>query len=216
MGAAASIASTGISAAGNIIAGNKAAKAQKQAAALSSKRYNEAQENYQPYLDAGSGALDMYKASLGLNGIDAQKAFYEGFQNDPGFQAATDYGVRGLENANAIGGRYGGSGNIRAGVGQYLQKNMLDAYKTRQSQLGGLADMGFNATSGLGSLGQGQAAQGGQFLANAGYYQGAGLANAGNAINQSVQNYQQNQAFQNGLSGAATPGGSNFFGNLFG
>ncbi len=215
MGAVASIASAGIGAAGNIIAGNQAAKAQKKAAALSAQRYKEAEANYKPYLDAGSSALDMYKTSLGLNGADKQSQFYQNFQTDPGFQASQDYAVRGLENANAIGGRYGGSGNIRAGVSDYLQKNMLDAYRTRQGQLGGLADMGFNATSGLGSLGQGQAAQGGQFLANAGYYQGAGIANAGNAITKSIGNQQQQNAYASGLGGAATPG-NNIFGNLFG
>lgn len=214
MGAVASVLTAGTMV-GNVLAGNKAAKAQKQAAALADKRYGEAQENIEPYLDAGSSALDMYKASLGLNGLDAQKAFYEGFQNDPGFQSAMDYGVRGLENANAISGRYGGSGNIRAGVADYLGKNQWDAYKTRQSQLGGLADVGFNASTALGNLGAGNAATQGSFLANAGYYQGAGLANAGNALTKSIGNQQQQQAYGNGLSGA-TSGGGNFLGNLFG
>lgn len=209
MGAIASIAASGIGAVGNVIAGNQAAKAQKQAAALADKRYKEARTGLTPYMEAGTDALDTYRNSIGLNGADAQKQYYDNFQTDPGWQASQDYATRGLENSNAIQGR-GYGGNVIAGLGDYLQKNMLDAYKTRQSQIGGLTDMGLNATTSLGNLGQGNAATQGQFLANAGYYQGAGTANAGNAINKGLSNYGQQQAYQSGSGG-----GNNLFGSLF-
>ncbi len=53
MGAAAGIAAAGVGAVGNIVAGNKAAKAQKQAAALSEKRYKHAATCNRIWIRAG-------------------------------------------------------------------------------------------------------------------------------------------------------------------
>lgn len=202
-----------VSGIGNIVAGNKAAKAAKQAARLQQQRYEEIRGMGQPYLDAGSDALDMYRASVGLNGIDAQKAFYQGFQTDPGFQASQDYATRGLENSNAIRGR-GYGGNVIAGLGDYLQKNMLGAYQTRQSQLGGLVDTGRGTLGTIASAGMTGAANQGQALQNAGYYQGAGLANAGNAFMQDYGNYQQASGYGAGASGGGLSSAGNFLGYL--
>jgi len=213
MGAIAAIATAG-SAIGNIIGGNQAAKAQKQAARLQAKQFAETKESLSPYMNAGTGALDTYQTSVGLNGIDKQREYYNNFQTDPGWQASVDYGVRGLENANSINGRYGGGGNIRAGVGEYLQKNLLGAYQTRQSQLGGLVDTGRQAAQSLGGISQASAAGQAQSLANAGYYQGAGTANAGNAIMRGLGNYQQQQAYGQGSGGLMSAG--NNLGSLFG
>lgn len=212
MGAIAAIATAG-SAIGNIIGGNQAAKAQKQAARLQAKQYAETKESLSPYMNAGTDALDTYQTSVGLNGADKQREFYNNFQTDPGFQASQDYAVRGLENTNAISGR-GYGGNVIAGLGQYLQKNILGAYQTRQSQLGGLVDTGRQAAQSLGGLGQQSAAGQAQSLSNAGYYQGAGTANAGNAIMKGLGNYQQQQAYGQGSGGLSSAG--NYLGNMFG
>ncbi len=150
----------------------------------------------------------MYADSVGANGLDAQKSFFQNFQTDPGWQASQDHATRGLENSNALAGR-GYGGNVIAGLGDYLQKNMLDAYKTRQSQLGGLGDMGLNATTALGNAASGNATTQGGFLANAGYYQGAGIANAGNALTKSIGNQQMQGAYGNGASGGQMGGGNN-------
>lgn len=203
-----------ISGVGNIIAGNMAAKGQKAAARAADKRYQEIKGMGQPYLDVGTDALDLYRTSVGLNGADAQRDYFSNFQNDPGWQASTDYATRGLENLNAIKGR-GYGGNAIAGLGDYLQKNMLDAYKTRQSQIGGLVDKGSSVLGTIATAGTSAAQTQAQGLANAGYYQGAGLANAGNAIMQGFNGGQQQGAYQQGASGGGLASAGNFLSSLF-
>lgn len=202
-----------ISGVGNIIAGNQAAKAAKKAAQLQQARYQEIKDMGQPYMDAGTDALDMYRTSVGLNGAQAQTDYFNNFQNDPGFKAAQDYATRGIENSNALRGR-GYGGNVIAGLGDYLQKNMLGAYQTRQSQLGGLVDTGRGTLGTIASAGTTAAQNQGQALQNAGYYQGAGLANAGNAFMQDYGNYQKMSGYGAGSSGGGLSSAGNFLGYL--
>jgi len=204
-----------IGAVGNIIGGNMAADAQKDAARVNKKQFEETKKLLSPYTNVGPEALDTYKTSVGLNGLDKQREFYDNFQTDPGFKAAEDYAVRGLENSNALRGR-GYGGNVLAGVGDYLQKNMLDAYRTRQSQIGGLVDTGRQAAQSVAGFGQQSAQTQGQHLANAGYYQGAGLANAGQSIMDAGAYGQQKGAYGAGASGGGLASAGNFLGNLFG
>lgn len=201
-----------VGAGASIFGANKAAKAQKQAAALQARQFEETKELLSPYTGAGEKALGVYSDSVGLNGADAQKAYFDSFQTDPGWQASQDYATRGITNLNAIRGKGATSGNLIAGLGDYLQKNMLDAYRTRQSQIGGLVDTGKGAASALAGYGQQSAqAQAGN-LANAGYYQGAGIANAGNALTQGIQNAQMMNLYKTALGGS---GGLNSAGNFF-
>lgn len=210
------IAAAGIGAIGNIVAGNQAAKAQKKAAQLQAQQFAETKASLQPYMTAGNNAMDVYGNAIGLNGADKQSQFYQNFQTDPGFKASQDYAQRGLENSNAIAGR-GYGGNVIAGLGDYLQKNMLGAYQSRLSQIGGVVDTGRSAATSLGGFGQASAAGQATNLANAGYYQGAGLANAGNSMMQGQSNYAQqsayNQAFGGNQGGLGSVG--NYLGNLF-
>lgn len=210
----AAIAAAGIGAVGNIIAGNQAAKAQKKAAQLQAQQYAQTKESLSPYMNAGSTAMDQYGNAIGLNGADKQSAFYQNFQTDPGFKASQDYAQRGIENSNAIAGR-GYGGNVIAGLGDYLQKNMLGAYQNRISQIGGVVDTGKSAALGLGGIGQQSATAQGTNLANAGYYQGAGLANAGNNIMQGMNNYNQQNGYNAGNPGNGLNNANNYIGTIF-
>lgn len=203
-----------IGAVGNIVAGNTAADAQKDAARVNRKQFEETKKLMQPYTDVGGQALDVYKTGVGLNGAQAQTDYFNQFQNDPGFAAATAHAQRGIENSNALKGR-GYGGNLVAGLGDYLQKNMLNAYNTRQSQIGGLVDTGRQAASSVAGMGQQSAATQGQHLANAGYYQGAGLANAGQSFLDSAGGQQQAGAYGQGASGGGLSSAGNFL-SLFG
>lgn len=204
------------SAVGNVFAANIAAKGQKKAAALQAKQFGETKDLLSPYTNAGSKAMDQYGNAIGLNGAGPQSEFYKNFQTDPGFQSAQDYAQRGIENSNAIRGRSTSGGNLIAGLGDYLQKNMLGAYQNRISQIGGVVDTGRGAAQSLGSFGQNYANQAGQNLANAGYYQGAGLANGLNALNVGQSNAQQAGAYNSGSSGGGLSSAGNFLGSFFG
>lgn len=198
-----------IGAVGSIFGGNEAAEAQEKAARLNKKQFEETKKLLSPYTSVGPEALDLYKTSVGLNGLDRQREYYQNFQTDPGFKAAEDYATRGILNSNALGGR-GYGGNVVAGLGDYLQKNMLGAYQTRQSQIGGLVDTGRGAAQSLAGFGQQSAATQGQHLADAGYYRGAGLANAANAFNMGYGNQQQAGAYGKGASGGGLASAGNF------
>jgi|SRR5688572_4692266 hypothetical protein len=197
------------SAVGNIFAGNKAAEGAEKAAKAVDKRYHEIKGMGKPYMDAGKDALDLYRTSVGLNGADKQSQYFANFQNDPGWQASMDHATRGLENSNAIRGR-GYGGNVIAGLGDYLQKNMLDAYKTRQSQIGGLVDVGTGTLGTIAGAGTAAAGQQGQHLANAGYYKGAGIANAFNALEVGQGNASQAAAYGQGSGGGGLASAGNF------
>lgn len=198
-----------IGAVGSIIGGNTAAEAQEKAAAVNRKQYKETKEMLSPYTGVGKEALDLYKTGVGLNGLDKQREYFNQFQNDPGFKAAENYAIRGIENSNALRGR-GYGGNVIAGLGDYLQKNMLAAYQTRQSQIGGLVDTGLGATQSLAGLGQQSAATQGQHLADAGYYRGAGYVGAGNALAKGISNSQQAGGYGQGASGGGLSSAGNF------
>lgn len=199
-----------IGAVGNIMGGNAAAKGQEKAARIAKQQFADTKELMQPYLEVGDDAMDLYKTGIGLNGLDRQREYFQNFQNDPGFKSAEAYATRGIENSNALRGR-GYGGNVIAGLGDYLQKNMLNAYQTRQSQIGGLVDTGLNATQALGNFGAQSAAQQGQGYANAGYYRGAGLANAGQSFVDALGAGAQKGAYAQGASGA---GGLSSAGNF--
>lgn len=198
----------------NVIAGNKAADAQKQSAKLQAQRYKETKELLSPYTGVGSRALKTYETGVGLNGIEAQRQYFNDFQTDPGFKAAEDYAVRSIENSNALRGR-GYGGNLIAGLGDYLQKNMLGAYQTRQSQLGGLVDTGRQSAQSLAGFGQQSAQAQGQNLANAGYYQGAGIAGAGQSFLNAFGGQQQQAGYNQGASGGGLASAGNFL-SMFG
>lgn len=194
-----------IGAIGNVIAGDKAADAQQAAARTNAKQFAETKKLLSPYTNVGPEALNVYKTSVGLNGAAEQQKYFDEFQNDPGFKSAEAYATRGIENSNALRGR-GYGGNVIAGLGDYLQKNMLDAYRTRQSQIGGLVDTGRQAAQSVAGMGQQSAQQQGQHLANAGYYQGAGIAGAGQSVIDSIGNYQKANAYAQGAGGLSSAG----------
>jgi len=75
------------SALGNYFGAQTAANAAKQSAALQQQRFNEAVGLQQPFVQAGQNALNLYNNATGVNGSGAQQAYYNSFQNDPGFQA---------------------------------------------------------------------------------------------------------------------------------
>lgn len=202
------------SAFGNVFAGNKAAEGQEKAARKVEQRYQEIKGMGKPYMQAGTDALDLYRTSVGLNGADKQTDYFNNFQNDPGWQASLNHATRGLENSNAIRGR-GYGGNVIAGLGDYLQKNMLDAYKTRQSQIGGLVDVGTGTLGTIANAGTQAAGTQAGHLANAGYYKGAGIANAFNALEVGQGNASQAAAYGQGSGGGGLASAGNFL-SMFG
>jgi hypothetical protein len=124
--------------------------------------YNALGAGYDPYKQAGTGALSMLMSGLGLGGQGGSAAFTNAYRGLPGYQAAMETGMRSGERAlNAS--NMGQSGRAalelqRRGMG--IEDQASGNYL---AQLMGLSGQGMQATgaqAGLGAQGLGaQAAQ---------------------------------------------------------
>lgn len=97
-----------------------------------------------PYVTGGRSGYDLYLSALGVNGADAQKKFYSGFQDDPGFAAALAQGQKQIEHSAIFGGR-GDSGATMKDLYAYGENQRLGAYRDRLDRLSGLGQMGLQA-----------------------------------------------------------------------
>lgn len=191
------IGSAVIGAGSQMIGANKAAKANKQAAAAQAAQFKQTKQLLSPYTSAGENALKSYNAAMGLGGKDAQQQFYDDFEHDPGFAAASEAGADTVDDRYRLSGQ--GGGNVRAALFDYGQRNMLSAYQTRLSQLGGLVDTGRSSANALAGFGQQSAQAQGNLLANAGNIQAQGISGAGNALAGGLGGLAQNNQFQQAL-----------------
>lgn len=114
---------------------------------------NQAIDGYQPYVDAGAGAVTMQGNALGLNGADGNAAATEAFQAGPGYQFAMDQGTQAaLRGASASGML--ASGNTLTGLSQFGQGLANQEYGGWLDRLSGLSSQGLAATGGqAGALG---------------------------------------------------------------
>src|SRR5271166_3152208 len=108
------------SALGSYFGAQATANAAKQSAALQQQRFNQVVGYEQPYMQSGQNALNLYDNAIGANGSAAQQSYYNNFQNDPGFQASTNYGLQQIQAQNAAQG-IGLSGNLLAALQSYSQ-----------------------------------------------------------------------------------------------
>jgi hypothetical protein len=129
-----------------------------------------------PYAKTGTGANARLANYLGINGPDAQREAFAGFEHDPGWIASRDAGIDAMDrSATARGGLY--SGSAIKGVYDYGQKNMLDAFDRRFNALSGVAGTGASAAGAA----AGVASNTGNALGNLTF--GLGQQKASNAIN---------------------------------
>ena len=176
------------SALGNYFGAQSTANAARQSADLQQQRYNQAVGYEQPFMQSGQNALNQYGNALGLNGSDAQQAYYNNFQNDPGFQGSVNYGLQQLQAQQAAQGM-GLSGNALAALQGYSQNALSQEYQTRLSDLFQNAQLGVNSANALASA----STSNGNALANynlaAGQAQGSGLSGLGNGVASAANGY---------------------------
>jgi len=201
---AAIIGASVIGAGAQMYGASKAAKGAKAAANVQAKQYAETKAMLSPYTSAGESALGKYNTAVGLNGREQQQQFYDEFEHDPGWEAANKAGADTVDDRYRLSGSSGG--NVRAALYDYGQRNMLSAYNTRLSQLGGLVDTGRSAASSLAGYGQQSAQAQGNLLSNAGMLQGQGITGAGNAIAGGLGNLANYNMYQQGMNAGYTPG----------
>jgi hypothetical protein len=116
--------------------------------------YNGAIDRFNPWVDAGKGALGAYQGSLGLGGAAERDAAVSQFQNSPGFGYAVDQATDAVaRKASALGAL--GSGNTMQAIGDRAQNMQNQEYGAWQDRLNGLSNTGLAATGQQANLQQG-------------------------------------------------------------
>lgn len=110
--------------------------------------------DYAPIISTGDSARDMYAAATGVGGADAQRAYYANFQDDPGFRAEVDAGLRTLDRSAAARSGMAG-GNHLAALTRYGQTQQRDAYERRLGHVNNLRMSGDSARSARAGVQQG-------------------------------------------------------------
>jgi len=101
----------------------------------------------QPYMQGGSDANALVRAALGLDGVDAQRDYYQSFQADPGYQSLLDATLKASQRQANYGGR-NYSGAAIAGQGQVAGTMTNQLYNQRLDRLTELGKMGLGAAGG--------------------------------------------------------------------
>ena len=127
----------------------------------------------QPYVEAGTPALQGMQALAGLGGAEAQQAAIGQIEASPLLQAQMEQGERALlQRASATGGLRGG--NVQAALAQFRPQMLQQAIEQQYNRLGGLTTLGQQSAAGVGT--QGTAL--GQNISNLLQQQGAAQAGA--------------------------------------
>lgn len=171
-----------LSAGAQIIGGDRAADATRDAAnssnALQRYIYDQNRADLAPWRETGSAALSQLGQLYGLNG---QPADTSGFQASPDYQFRFTQGLNALDRSAASrGGLYSGQ-QLRAAQ-DYGQGAASQEFGNYFNRLAGIAGVGQAATNQTGMYGQNYANQAGQNYLNAGNAQASSYLNRSNAL----------------------------------
>lgn len=188
---------TGANAKKELTKGYQQQRADLQAGFDQGKGYGEeylgqANKLMQGYIDRGNKATDLYGNLNGVNGAEAARGAWQGFQAPPGFQEASDYAARQTQNSRAArGGLY--NGNTLAALYNQASGARYNAQNDWMNRLQGIGNQGYDASSQnanrTGNFGnalmQGRMNLGNQQAGAAGQY-AQGMAQAGNTLTQNM------------------------------
>jgi hypothetical protein len=187
--AAAVIGSAVIGGAVSMSAASKAGKAQVQAADRSAEEQRAAREEMRtllnPYVSAGTPALQAQMAALGLSGQEAQQAYVTEQEQSPIFQSlARQQEEALLQNASATGGLRGG--NVQGALAQFRPQLLNQFLEQQYGRLAGLSTLGQASAAGVGTAGMQSANQIGQAYTQAGQARAGSIMGQAGAFNQAL------------------------------
>jgi len=168
---------------------SKAAKAQVQSAEAAAAEQRAAREELRtllnPYVSAGTPALQAQMAALGLSGPEAQAKYVAEQEQSPIFQALAQQGENAiLANASATGGLRGG--NVQGALAQFRPALLNQFLEQQYGRLGGMTTLGQQSAAGVGSAGMTAATNIGEALTAAGQARAGGALAQGQAFNQAL------------------------------
>jgi hypothetical protein len=152
-------------------------QSQEQAIAEQRRQYDETRELLQPFVAAGSPALQAQLSILGLSGPEQQRAAIAQQEQSPFFQALARQGEEALlQKASATGGLRGG--NVQGALAQFRPALLNQFIEQQYGRLGDITTLGQQSAAGVGSAGL----RTGQNIS--GLLQGQGQIAAGGALAQ--------------------------------
>jgi hypothetical protein len=133
-------------------AGQQQVQSEREAIAEQRAAREEARRLLEPYVAAGTPALQQQMAALGLSGAEEQAAYVAQQEQSPFFQALARQGEEAMaQSASATGGLRGG--NFQGALSQF-RPNLLNQFLSQQyDRLGGLAKVGQASAVGVGTAG---------------------------------------------------------------
>ena len=187
--AAAVIGSAVIGGAVSMSAASKAGKVQVQAADRAAEEQRAAREEMRtllnPYVSAGTPALQAQMAALGLSGPEAQQAFVTQQEQSPFFQSLAQQGEEAiLQNASATGGLRGG--NVQGALAQFRPALLNQFLEQQYTRLGDLTKVGQASAAGVGASGITSATNIGQAYTQAGQARAGSIMGQAGAFNQAL------------------------------
>lgn len=215
MPAAAIVGAAAIGGVATTVAGNKAAKAQKNAAAQqiaeSRRQYDQTRADYAPAREAGAGATNKLASMYGVYKPGDASYVATDFTASPGYDWRLSEGVKAAERSAASRGLLGSGAAVKA-IQRYGEGLASSEYENYANSLKSLAGLGQNATTGTAAAGAQSTGQINNAYQQAGNARASSYANTGSAINGTVNNlaslylYQQGGGFGVPKTTAATPG----------
>lgn len=199
-----------VGAGAQIISGNKAAKAQQQAAdqqvAESRRQYDQDRADLAPWRAAGQSALSKMSAAYGLNGQPAATPEQLGFTTSPGYQFRLDQGVQAAERSAAARGLLGSGAAMKA-VQRYGEGLAASEYGDWWNRLAGIAGVGQAATNTTVAAGQNATNGITSAIGAAGNARASSYANTGSAINSGLNNIMGAYLYNRGWGSPGTKPG---------
>jgi len=167
IGAAVSVGGSLLKGKGTKKAGQQQVESEMAAIAEQRAAREETRRLLEPYVAAGTPALQQQMAALGLSGDEAQAAYVAQQEQSPIFQALARQGEEAMaQSASATGGLRGG--NFQGALAQF-RPSLLNQFLTQQyDRLGGLARVGQTSAAGVGAAGMETAQNIGANLQNIG------------------------------------------------
>jgi len=165
-----------------------------------------------PYSESGQGANTLLSDALGINGPEAQARYFANFQNDPGYLAARDAGIAGIEQSQAGPGMLHSGGTLKA-LQDYGQRLMWSQFQNRLEGLRGLGVQGQNAATTQGGWQTQFGRDKADMLGQIGTAKASGIVGAANAGVQGTQNMLQLAGY--GIGAASNYANRNDLANYF-
>lgn len=138
------------------------------------RQFDFMRELLKPYVDAGGPALEQMQGLIGLRGPEAQQAQISGIESSPLFQSLLQQGEAAMmQNRAATGGLRGG--DFQAALAQFRPQMLQNQIQDRYAKLSGLATMGQNSATGIGTQGMTMASNIGNLLGDVGAARAGGI-----------------------------------------